>query len=320
MAFSATITLTGTVGTDTGPFNLYSNTDTYTTAFATSIAKSSLIAGYLSNNVPNSTTTVRIKSTGTCTNYIDIALTYQIGLVWDSQDCGLACDKYYTAPTVAYYSRTNSFAIGTYLYTNVACTIPVDAGYYSQGANCLTVNSSGQITATGVCPQYYFYDMTDCNTLTAKVGRSTTDLATLGTPVAIIGLYNCSLVHTDTGRYTYYEPYDYDLDTKTFVSNCSDPDYCVQPPTYGTYNGKANNGDRGSYSDSCGPVGVNGTGLWTVYTYNNQPLVEGTKIYVNPIDAINQNPAGLSDPGGFSYGGYWWETAGGQLGVRNDCP
>lgn len=68
------ITLT-TAGADTGPFNLYSNVDSYTTAFETSVAKSALVAGYLSTVVPASTNTIRVKSTGLCTNYIDIYVT-----------------------------------------------------------------------------------------------------------------------------------------------------------------------------------------------------------------------------------------------------
>jgi hypothetical protein len=68
------ITLT-TAGTDTGPFNLYSNTDSYVTAFQTNIAKSLLVAGYTSTVVPAGTTTVRVKSTGTCTTYVDLFIT-----------------------------------------------------------------------------------------------------------------------------------------------------------------------------------------------------------------------------------------------------
>ena len=67
------ITLT-TAGVDTGPFNLYSNTDGYTTAFQTGIAKSLLVAGYTSTVVPAGTTTIRVKSTGTCTNYVDLVV------------------------------------------------------------------------------------------------------------------------------------------------------------------------------------------------------------------------------------------------------
>jgi hypothetical protein len=65
------ITLT-TAGADTGPFNLYSNTDSYVTAFAASIAKSALLAGYTSTVVPAGTSTIRVKSTGVCTNYVDL--------------------------------------------------------------------------------------------------------------------------------------------------------------------------------------------------------------------------------------------------------
>jgi hypothetical protein len=68
------ITLT-TAGADTGPFNLYSNVDSYVTAFETGVAKSALVAGYLTALVPTSTNTVRVKSTGLCTNYIDIYVT-----------------------------------------------------------------------------------------------------------------------------------------------------------------------------------------------------------------------------------------------------
>jgi hypothetical protein len=65
------ITLT-TAGTDTGPFNLYSNVDGYVSAFETGVSKAALQAGYSSALVPNGTTTIRIKSTGTCVNYIDV--------------------------------------------------------------------------------------------------------------------------------------------------------------------------------------------------------------------------------------------------------
>ena len=67
------ITLT-TAGVDTGPFNLYSNTDSYTTAFQTNVAKSLLVAGYTSTVVPAGTTTIRVTSTGTCTNYVDLVI------------------------------------------------------------------------------------------------------------------------------------------------------------------------------------------------------------------------------------------------------
>lgn len=71
-----TVLITLTVaGADSGPFNLFSDATGYTSAFATGITKSALIAGYASSAAPNSTTIVRVQSIGDCTNYIDIALT-----------------------------------------------------------------------------------------------------------------------------------------------------------------------------------------------------------------------------------------------------
>jgi hypothetical protein len=67
------ITLT-TAGTDSGPFSLYSNLDGFVTPFETGISKSALVSGYTSTLVPDFTATVRVKSTGTCTNYVDLTV------------------------------------------------------------------------------------------------------------------------------------------------------------------------------------------------------------------------------------------------------
>jgi hypothetical protein len=67
------ITLT-TAGTDSGPFNLFSNLDSYTSAFESGVSKASLLAGYPSALVPDYTTIIRIISTGDCVNYIDIVV------------------------------------------------------------------------------------------------------------------------------------------------------------------------------------------------------------------------------------------------------
>jgi hypothetical protein len=71
MPKSAIITLT-TAGNDTGPFNLLSDVDSYVTPFETGVAKSSLIAGYTTNLIPDAATIIRVKSNGVCTNYIDL--------------------------------------------------------------------------------------------------------------------------------------------------------------------------------------------------------------------------------------------------------
>jgi hypothetical protein len=71
MTVLVTLTL---AGTDVGPFNLYSNVDGYTTALATGISRSSLLAGYSLAGVPDDAAVIRAQSTGTCTNYLDMYL------------------------------------------------------------------------------------------------------------------------------------------------------------------------------------------------------------------------------------------------------
>lgn len=67
------ITLT-LAGANVGPFNLYSNNDGYVTAFESNVSKNDLVAGYSSYLVPDGTTSIRLLSTGECTNYFDIVL------------------------------------------------------------------------------------------------------------------------------------------------------------------------------------------------------------------------------------------------------
>ena len=61
-------------GTDTGPFNLYSNVDGYVSAFATGVSKSQLTTGYPTSSIPNFTTIIKVKSNGDCLNYVEIVI------------------------------------------------------------------------------------------------------------------------------------------------------------------------------------------------------------------------------------------------------
>jgi peroxiredoxin len=61
-----------TAGGDTGPFNLYSNVDGFTSAFEVGVAKIDLLMGYISYTVPDGTTVIRVMSDSVCKNYIDL--------------------------------------------------------------------------------------------------------------------------------------------------------------------------------------------------------------------------------------------------------
>lgn len=69
-----TVLITLTIaGTDSGPFNLYSNLDGFISVFETGVTKIDLEAGYPSSLVPDYTTTIRVMSTSSfCLNYVDI--------------------------------------------------------------------------------------------------------------------------------------------------------------------------------------------------------------------------------------------------------
>lgn len=61
-----------TAGSETGPFNLYSNSDGYASAFESNILKSSLLSGIVVD-APVSTVMIRITSVNSiCSNYIDL--------------------------------------------------------------------------------------------------------------------------------------------------------------------------------------------------------------------------------------------------------
>jgi len=65
-----------TAGTDTGPFDLYSDVDGFSTPFQTGVSLTVLMAsqGYTTSLTPNGAITIRVQSTGLCTNYIDIVI------------------------------------------------------------------------------------------------------------------------------------------------------------------------------------------------------------------------------------------------------
>lgn len=71
---TVTITLT-LAGSDTGPFNLYSNVDGYVSAFQIGVARSVLVAGLTTGTVPDGTTEILVRSTGVCQRdlYLPIA-------------------------------------------------------------------------------------------------------------------------------------------------------------------------------------------------------------------------------------------------------
>lgn len=130
------ITLT-TAGADTGPFNLYSNTDSYVTAFQTNIAKSLLVAGYTSTVVPAGTTTVRVKSTGLCTTYVDLFIT------------GPSTTTTTTTAPVGPTTTTTTTAGGPTTTTTTTTAAPSNQWYQLTDCDTLAVDYSAMYPPSG---------------------------------------------------------------------------------------------------------------------------------------------------------------------------
>lgn len=70
-----TVLITLTIaGTNTGPFDLYSDVDGFLVPFENNVPKASLVSGYTSVLVPAGTTVIRVKSDSVCINYIDLII------------------------------------------------------------------------------------------------------------------------------------------------------------------------------------------------------------------------------------------------------
>jgi hypothetical protein len=67
------VTLTNT-GIDSGPFDIYSDLDGFVTPIVSDVLKSNLISGYQLYNLSTSVKVIRVKSKGTCLNYVDLII------------------------------------------------------------------------------------------------------------------------------------------------------------------------------------------------------------------------------------------------------
>lgn len=173
MAFTALITLAA-AGSDTGPFNLYSDVDSYTTPFETGVAKSALLDGYTSSLVPTDTLTIRVNSESTlCNNYVDMSFapppaTYtridSPGGAYKYGDDTLSCGGVIIAPTAIIYLNATDYltwstngtllAEGMVLYTNGSGTVATYLKVYDPLAMTIyNVNTGvvGTVPAGGFC-------------------------------------------------------------------------------------------------------------------------------------------------------------------------
>lgn len=162
---TVTITLTSP-GLDTGPFDLYSNVDSYASPFQTGVSRASLISGYNSTLVPNAATTIKVKSNNVnCTSEIFLSISgitttttstttttttsscVNILYGFDEFDTQAACDNYYASP--GNYQWNGSLLFDqTY---PVGCSLIAGAGYYSDGTDVWYWDTAN-LTYDSPCP------------------------------------------------------------------------------------------------------------------------------------------------------------------------
>jgi hypothetical protein len=160
---TVTITLTSP-GLDTGPFDLYSNIDSYAVPFQSGVSRSSLISGYNATTVPNATTTIKVKSNNVnCTSEILLGVsgitttttsttTTTMACVivtygYDEFDPTAACDNYINSPGNYQWN-------GSLLFDQtfpVGCTLIAGAGYYSDGTDVWYWDTAN-LTYDSACP------------------------------------------------------------------------------------------------------------------------------------------------------------------------
>lgn len=154
---TVTITLTSP-GADTGPFDLYSNIDSYAVPFQTGVPRASLISGYNATSVPNAATTIKVKSNNAnCTSEIFLSISgitttttsttstttttigcFAVEYGFDDLNPSTACENYTLGSTIIMLWN------GTTLFSNSipSCTILAPEGYYSNGSEVWYWNGS----------------------------------------------------------------------------------------------------------------------------------------------------------------------------------
>lgn len=165
MAQTVLITLT-TAGSDTGPFDLYSDVDGYVIPFENNVPKASLESGYTSVVVPDAATIIRVQSDNvTCDNYIDLTIVTTTTSTSSTSTTTTSTSS--TSSTTTTTTTSNCLGVADNLaVTNNVGTICEEP--------CITLYTGGEVIAAGsliyndICltsPTTGFNYIIDCDTL-----------------------------------------------------------------------------------------------------------------------------------------------------------
>lgn len=197
------ITLT-TAGADTGPFNLYSNVDNYTTAFETNISKGILVAGYTSTIVPPGTTAVRVWSMGICANYVDITLTVPATTTTTTTSAPGTTTTTTTAAPVPTTSTTTTYVgpATTTTTTTAPSTTTTTTTSGGGGTTTTTTTAAGTTSTTSTTTTSIFVSCEQWQNDTLEEATITYTPCGSGTPVSGYALATTSSVCAVYGSIT----------------------------------------------------------------------------------------------------------------------
>lgn len=109
-------------GADTGPFDIYTDSDEFVTAVQTNVSWNTLTTGFNCTVIPNDATVIRVRSTGDCNNYVDANISgitppshLHLGTSIDYESKYQACIE---DPNKEYYSANGNVVVGTRIYTD----------------------------------------------------------------------------------------------------------------------------------------------------------------------------------------------------------
>jgi len=166
-----TVLITLTIaGTNTGPFDLYSDVDGFLVPFENNVPKASLVSGYTSVLVPAGTTVIRVKSDSVCINYIDLIISGTTTTTTSSTSTSSTTTTTTTAaPTCSCFRADNvSGEERTILYTT-CLGLPANDVPLSPGVpitDCYLISGGISFSGSGVvitsCPEIPCTSQGDC--------------------------------------------------------------------------------------------------------------------------------------------------------------
>lgn len=135
---------------------------------------------------PPSTTTTTTSTTTTTTTGAPISAPRCFSFAGIGDDCFTACFNFATTCTEFFTELAcdPTFGVGCGLYIDADLTVPVLDGFYSNGANCYTVES-GVVTAEDICTPPITTTTTTTTTSTTTTSTTTTSTSTTTTTTTV---------------------------------------------------------------------------------------------------------------------------------------